>query len=95
MKRFLVAVGILACMISIAGCKKKGPAQRFMISGTYFADGTILTDDGHEWGYEPGLVIGDYARVLVSMSDAGTPDCREDDLIIGITRLEGVISAWM
>lgn len=97
MKRLFAIAGIAACLLCLPGCGKRNNPQRFIISGTYFVDGTVVTDDGHEWGYDPELGVlhgmDDYSRVFVSMSDNGTPGKREDDIILGIA-LRGEINGW-
>ncbi len=47
--------------------------------GTYYTDGTIITDDGHIWGYDTDLPDG--TRVQVCFDKQGTKDITDDTIV--------------
>ena len=58
--------------------------------GRYYTDGTVITEDGHEWGYTQDVIGGEAAYdgepVAVVFTDNGTPDYIEDDVVGGLVK---------
>lgn len=61
---------------------------RYTQYGRYFTDGTLITENGHEWGYDTNTVsnitVYDDMPVWVAFDDNGTPDDIADDTILGM-----------
>lgn len=86
MKRLFAAVAITALLL--AGCGKGDDHACYSISGRYFRNGIVLTDDGHMWEYETdkvsGVVSYDGMPVFVTLYNNGTKDKVADDIIISL-----------
>lgn len=56
--------------------------------GRYYTSGTLITNDGNEWGYDTSEVsntpIYDNMPIWVAFDDNGTPDNITDDIILGM-----------
>lgn len=56
--------------------------------GRYYTNGTLITNDGNEWGYDTNEVsnisVYDNMPVWVAFDDNGTPDDVTDDIILGM-----------
>lgn len=61
---------------------------RYTQYGRYYTDGTLITNDGNEWGYNTDEVsnisVYDNMPVWVAFDDNGTPDDVTDDIILGM-----------
>ena len=61
--------------------------QTYTAYGRYYTDGTIITNDGHEWGYTTDTISDrtptDNMPVWVAFEDNGTPDDITDDVVLG------------
>lgn len=67
---------------------KESIHTRYTQYGRYYTDGTLITDDGNEWGYNTDEVsnisVYDNMPVWVAFDDNGTPDDVTDDTILGM-----------
>ena len=62
--------------------------QTYTAYGRYYTDGTVITNDGNEWGYMTDLISDktptDGMPVLIGFDDNGTPNDITDDIILGL-----------
>lgn len=61
---------------------------RYTAYGRYYTDGTVITNDGNEWGYNTDTISDqtptDGMPVWVGFDDNGTPTNITDDIILGL-----------
>lgn len=61
---------------------------RYTACGRYYTNGTVITNDGNEWGYSTDTVSDqtpyDNMPVWIGFDDNGTPDDITDDIILGL-----------
>lgn len=64
------------------------PHNKYTAYGRYYTDGTVITNDGNEWGYSTDTVSDqtpyDNMPVCVGFDDNGTPNDITDDIILGL-----------
>ena len=64
------------------------PHTRYTAYGRYYTDGTVITDDGNEWGYTTDTISDktptDNMPVWIGFDDNGTPDNITDDIVLGL-----------
>jgi hypothetical protein len=79
----------LAILVSLLmmGCAKPIVHTQYTTYGRYYTDGTVITNDGNEWGYTTDTVSDktpyDAMPVWVAFDDNGTADIT-DDIILGL-----------
>lgn len=71
----------LALALSSISCTKH---TQYTTNGTYYLDGTVITEDGNEWGYDTDTICGDGVAVIVHFDNNGTINDITDDIILGI-----------
>lgn len=74
-------IALILAML-LAGCQKQVEPEMYIVSGHYYADGTIITEDGNIWGYT-NETFDDNFPVNVLFDNNGT-ETIYDDVIIGI-----------
>lgn len=79
MKKILALIGIAICL---SGCQKKIEPEMYIMSGHYYANGEIITEDGNIWGYT-SETFDDNFPVNVLFDNNGT-ETIYDDVIVGI-----------
>ena len=61
---------------------------RYTAYGRYYTDGTVITDDGNEWGYSTDTISDktpiDNMPVWIGFDDNGTPTDITDDIVLGL-----------
>ena len=61
---------------------------RYTAYGRYYTEGTVITDDGNEWGYSTDLISDktpvDNMPVWIGFDDNGTPTDITDDIVLGL-----------
>lgn len=92
----LFALALIMVMGTFLGCTQevksasvpKVEPQKYTAYGRYYTDGTVITNDGNEWGYSTDSISDktptDGMPVWVGFSDNGTPDNIYDDEILGL-----------
>ena len=71
MKKFIVVVSLLViAVLHIAGQRTQ--------TGVYYEDGTIITADGHIWGYDADIKNG--AHVIVQFDTQYTKSVIDDSI---------------
>lgn len=87
----LVSIALAGAMTLTIGCSKtnaKVEPQTYTAYGRYYTDGTVITNDGHKWGYHTNLISNrtptDNMPIWIGFSDNGTPDNIKDDIILGV-----------
>lgn len=62
--------------------------QTYTAYGRYYTNGTVITNDGNEWGYMTDIISDrtpeDGMPVWIGFDDNGTPDVITDDIILGL-----------
>lgn len=79
MKKILALIGIAICL---AGCQKQAEPEIYIMSGHYYANGEIITEDGNIWDYT-SEIFDDSFPVNVLFDNNGTENIY-DDIIVGI-----------
>lgn len=85
MKRLIIFALALILTLSSIGCTLKH--TRYTTNGTYYLDGTVITEDGNEWGYD-GTINGDGIAVIVRFDNNGTIIDITDDIILSVSYKE-------
>lgn len=70
-------------MILMVGCEKQVEQEVYIMSGHYYANGEIITEDGNVWKYT-NEIFDDSFPVNVLFDNNKTASIH-DDIIIGIT----------
>lgn len=88
MKKLLI-IALAGTMCLAVGCTEpQVESQRYTAYGRYYTDGTVITNDGNEWGYSTDIISDqtptDAMPVWVGFDDNGTPDNITDDIILGL-----------
>ena len=88
-KKITLSLALALSVSAFVGCSHKTVTHtQYTAYGRYYADGTIVTDNGNEWGYSTDTVSGktpyDNMPVWVAFDDNGTPAEIKDDIILGI-----------
>lgn len=86
MKRSITLALALTLALSSIGCTSKH--TQYTTEGTYYLDGTIITEDGNEWGYDTDTIRGDGVAVVVRFDNNGTIIDITDDIILSINYKE-------
>lgn len=88
MKKLSIA---LLCATLLAGCSAQhepAPHDRYVTTGRYYLDNTVITADGNIWGYQTDAISDktptDAMPVYVAFDDNGTADNIYDDVILGL-----------
>ena len=81
MKKKIILALVGATML-LAGCAKQVEREMYIVSGHYYANGEIITEDGNIWGYESER-FDDSFPVDVLFDNNGTESIY-DDIIVGI-----------
>ena len=63
MKRSILA-------LSSIGCTKH---RQYTTDGTYYLDGTVITEDGNKWDYDTDTINGDGIAVVVRFNNKEYP----------------------
>ena len=100
-KKILALLGLGAIIITCSGCTQKAKvnelepapvpapveAKRYMTTGRYYDNGSVITKDGNVWGYQTEIISDkesyDNEPVYVVFDDNGT-ETIYDDAIIGL-----------
>lgn len=90
----LVTLALAGAMALTVGCTtteeptSKSDPQRYTAYGRYYTDGTVITNDGNEWGYTTETISEqtpyDNMPIWIGFDDNGTPNDIQDDIIVGI-----------
>jgi hypothetical protein len=94
MKKF-ISLALASTMALTVGCSAKAEpptpkveSTRYTAYGRYYTDGTVITNDGNEWGYSTDTISDktptDGMPVWVGFDDNGTPNEITDDIILGL-----------
>ncbi len=79
MKKILALIGVAICL---SGCQKQVEPEMYIVSGHYYANGEVVTEDGNIWGYTSESFDDDFpANVLF---DNNGTETIYDDVIVGI-----------
>ena len=81
MKRKILIVLLGASML-LAGCQKEVEPEMYILSGHYYANGEVVTEDGNIWSYT-SETFDDSFPVNVLFDNNGT-ETIYDDVIVGI-----------
>ena len=94
---FVVLLAVIACGVAFivtAEMSKKQVVEapkvhtRYTAYGRYYTEGTVITDDGNEWGYSADLISDktpvDNMPVWIGFDDNGTPTDITDDIVLGL-----------
>lgn len=94
MKKLLALTLIVGAFLMTIGCTKTQEESapkldtRYTAYGRYYTDGTVITNDGNEWGYSADTIANitpyDNMPVWVGFSDNATPNDITDDIILGL-----------
>lgn len=94
MKKLLAFILVMGAFLMTVGCTEtQAPAsdlesQTYTAYGRYYTDGTVITNDGNEWGYSADTISertpADAMPVWVGFDDNGTPADIMDDIILGL-----------
>lgn len=82
MKRSITLALTLTLALSSISCTSKH--TQYTTDGTYYLDGTVITEDGNEWGYNTDTITTDGTAVIVRFDNNGTINDITDDIILGI-----------
>ena len=81
----------ILCATLLAGCSvhhEPAPHDRYVTTGRYYLDSTVITADGNIWGYQTDTISDRPAEnampVYVAFDDNGTADNIYDDTILGL-----------
>ena len=92
----LVTLALAGAMALTVGCTTteeptpptKSDPQRYTAYGRYYTDGTVITNDGNEWGYTTDTISEqtpyDNMPIWIGFDDNGTPNDITDDIILGL-----------
>lgn len=85
MKRPITFALALILTLSSIGCTSN---TQYTKNGTYYLDGTVITEDGNEWSYDTDTINGDGIAVIVHFDNNGTTNDITDDIILGLNYKE-------
>lgn len=77
-----IIIALLGATMLLTGCTKKVEPEMYIVSGHYYANGEIITEDGNIWGYTSESFDDDFP-VNVLFDNNGT-ETIYDDIIVGI-----------
>lgn len=92
MKKLVALILVMGAFL-MSGCatQKEEPKihTQYVAQGHYYADGTVITEDGNIWEYQTDVISDkpsyDHQAVNVGFDDNGTPENIYDDVILGLT----------
>ena len=85
MKRSITLALALTLALSSISCTSKH--TQYTTDGTYYLDGTVITEDGNKWDYDTDTINGDGIAVVVRFDNNGTINIT-DDIILSINYKE-------
>lgn len=85
MKRSILALALILVLSASVGCTKH---RQYTTDGTYYLDGTVITEDGNKWDYDTDTINGDGIAVVVRVDNNGTMIDITDDIILSINYKE-------
>lgn len=85
MKRSITLALALTLALSSISCTSKH--TQYTTDGTYYLDGTVITEDGNKWDYDTDTINGDGIAVIVRFDNNGTIDIT-DDIILSVNYKE-------
>lgn len=83
----------VGAFLMTTGCTTKAEpikteSRLYTAYGRYYTDGSVVTNDGNEWGYDANTISDrtpyDGMPVWVAFDDNNTPDNIIDDIILGL-----------
>lgn len=91
MKKLLL-LALVGTMSLSVGCARSPKTEvehtRYTAYGRYYTDGTVITNDGNEWGFSADTISDktptDNMPVWIGFDDNGTPNNIYDDIILGL-----------
>lgn len=87
LKTAALTLSVGAILMS-TGCSTKPESQQYTAYGRYYTNGTVITNDGNEWGYSADTISDktptDGMPIWAGFSDNGTPADITDDIILGL-----------
>ena len=86
MKRSILALALILALSSFVGCTSKH--RQYTTEGIYYHNGTIVTKDGNEWGYDTDTINGDGIAVIVHFDNNNTIIDITDDIILSVNYKE-------
>ena len=91
MKKLLALTLAVGAFLMTTGCAETQPkteSKTYTAYGRYYTHGTVITNDGNEWGYTADTISDqtptDNMPVWIGFDDAGTPADITDDIILGL-----------
>ena len=94
MKKLIALALVAGAFLMTTGCENKQEIEpkihtRYVTQGYYYAEGTVITNDGNIWDYHTDIISDkpsyDHQAVNVGFDDNGTPDNITDDIVLGLT----------
>ena len=86
MKRSITLALALTLALSSISCTSKH--TQYTTDGTYYLDGTVITEDGNEWSYDTDTIRGDGVAVIVHFDNNSTINDITDDIILSVNYKE-------
>lgn len=86
MKRSTTLALTLTLALSSISCTSKH--TQYTTDGTYYLDGTVITEDGNKWGYDTDTICEDGIAVIVRFDSNGTINDITDDIILSVNYKE-------
>lgn len=86
MKRSITLALALILALSSISCTSKH--RQYTTCGTYYREGTVITEDGNEWSYDTDTINGDGIAVIVCFDNNGTIIDITDDIILSVNYKE-------
>lgn len=86
MKRSITLALALTLALSSISCTSKH--TQYTTDGTYYLDGTVITEDGNEWSYDTDTIRGDGVAVIIRFDNNGTIIDITDDIILSVNYKE-------
>lgn len=90
----LISIALAGTIALTVGCSPKAESTpkveptKYTAYGRYYTDGTVITNDGHVWGYKTNHISDrtptDHMPIWIGFSDNGTPNDITDDIILGV-----------
>lgn len=95
MRKSVALTLIVGAFLMATGCSSNAesvPAPkvytRYTAYGRYYTNGTVITNDGNEWGYTTDSISDktptDAMPVWIGFDDNATPNDITDDIILGL-----------
>lgn len=77
-----ITLALIGIIMIFTGCARQVEPEIYIMSGHYYANGEIITEDGNVWNYT-SEIFDDSFSVNVLFDNNGT-DSIYDDIIVGI-----------